>query len=230
MICDRLKTVKQKIHEAEQRYQRIPGSVKLLAVSKTKPAEAIRAAWDCGQRSFGENYAQELQDKSETLKDLDIDWHFIGPLQSNKTRIIAAHAHWVHSIEREKIARRLNDQRPDELPPINVCLQINISGETSKSGLELEEVRNLARQIMELPRLRLRGLMTLPAPEQDFDHQRAAFARIRELFEELNAQGMELDTLSMGMSGDMEAAIAEGATIVRIGTAIFGARDYPATA
>jgi PLP dependent protein len=230
MICDRLKTVKQKIHEAEQRYQRIPGSVQLLAVSKTKPAEAIRAAWDCGQRSFGENYAQELQDKSETLKDLDIDWHFIGPLQSNKTRIIAAHAHWVHSIGREKIARRLNDQRPDELPPINVCLQINISGETSKSGLELEEVRNLARQIMELPRLRLRGLMTLPAPEQDFDHQRAAFARIRELFEELNAQGMELDTLSMGMSGDMEAAIAEGATIVRIGTAIFGARDYPATA
>jgi len=230
MICDRLKTVKRKIHEAEQRYQRIPGSVQLLAVSKTKPAEAIRAAWDCGQRSFGENYAQELQDKSETLKDLDIDWHYIGPLQSNKTRIIAAHAHWVHSIEREKIARRLNDQRPDDLPPINVCLQINISGETSKSGLELEEVQNLARQIMELPRLRLRGLMTLPAPEQDFDRQRAAFARVRKLFEELKAQGMELDTLSMGMSGDMEAAIAEGATIVRIGTAIFGARDYPATA
>jgi pyridoxal phosphate enzyme (YggS family) len=230
MICDRLKTVKQKIHEAEQRYQRIPGSVQLLAVSKTKPAEAIRAAWDCGQRSFGENYAQELQDKSEILKGLNIEWHFIGPLQSNKTRIIAAHAHWIHSIEREKIARRLNDQRPDDLPPVNVCLQINISGETSKSGLELEEVQNLARQILELPRLRLRGLMTLPAPEQDFERQRAAFARVRELFEELKAQGMELDTLSMGMSGDLEAAIAEGATIVRIGTAIFGARDYPATA
>jgi PLP dependent protein len=230
MICDRLKTVKQKIHDAEQRYQRTPGSVQLLAVSKTKPAEAIRAAWDCGQRSFGENYAQELLDKNEALQDLDIDWHFIGPLQSNKTRIIAAHANWVHSIEREKIARRLNDQRPDDLPPLNVCLQINISGETSKSGLELEAVQALAQQIHQLPRLRLRGLMTLPAPDQDFDHQRVAFARVRKLFEELKAQGMELDTLSMGMSGDMEAAIAEGATIVRIGTAIFGARDYPATA
>ena len=230
MICDRLKTVKQKIHDAEQRYQRAPGSVQLLAVSKTKPSAAIRAAWECGQRSFGENYAQELQDKSEELQDLDIDWHFIGPLQSNKTRIIATHAHWVHSIDREKIARRLNDQRPDELPPLNVCLQINISGEASKSGLELEAVQGLAQQILQLPRLRLRGLMTLPAPELGFEQQRAAFARVRKLLEELKAQGLELDTLSMGMTGDMEAAIAEGATIVRIGTAIFGARDYPATA
>lgn len=229
MICDRLKTVKQKIHDAEQRYHRMPGSVQLLAVSKTKPISAIREVWNCGQRSFGENYAQELLDKSEALNDLDIDWHFIGPLQSNKTRIIAAHAHWAHSIEREKIAVRLNEQRPDNLPPLNICLQINISGETSKSGLMPEAVQDLAEQILTLPRLRLRGLMTLPAPGQGFEQQRKAFARVRKLFEDLKAQGIELDTLSMGMSGDMEAAIAEGATIVRIGTAIFGARDNPGT-
>jgi pyridoxal phosphate enzyme (YggS family) len=224
MICDRLKTVLQEIHAAEATYHRTAGSVRLLAVSKTKPADDIRAAWACGQRAFGENYAQELEDKFEALNDLDIEWHYIGPLQSNKTRIVASCADWMHSIDREKIARRLSEQRPEGLPPLNICLQINISGENSKSGIQIEEIKTLAEQVRQLPRLRLRGLMTLPAPGRNFDEQRAAFARVREAFDKLNAAGLGLDTLSMGMSGDLEAAIAEGATIVRIGTAIFGQR------
>ncbi len=229
MICDRLKAVLQKIHAAEATYHRAEGSVQLLAVSKTKPVEDIREAWACGQRAFGENYAQELEDKYEALDDLDIEWHYIGPLQSNKTRIIANYADWMHSIDREKIARRLSEQRPEHLPPLNICLQINISGEVSKSGIAIDEIRSLAEVIAPLPGLRLRGLMTLPAPVQDFDEQRAAFARVRQAFDALNESGLGLDTLSMGMSNDLEAAIAEGATMVRIGTAIFGQRARPHT-
>jgi len=229
MICDRLKTVLQEIHDAEAAYHRTVGSVRLLAVSKTKPADDIRAAWACGQRAFGENYAQELKDKFEALRDLDIEWHYIGPLQSNKTRIVATCADWMHSIDREKIARRLSEQRPEDLPPLNICLQINISGEDSKSGIPIQEIKTLAEKVRQLPRIRLRGLMTLPAPGRDFDEQRAAFARVRQAFDELNEAGLGLDTLSMGMSGDLKAAIAEGATIVRIGTAIFGQRTQHRT-
>lgn len=228
MICDRLKAVLTQIRAAEQKYGREPDSVSLLAVSKTKPASDIEEARDCGQRSFGENYAQELHEKAGALAGLDIDWHYIGPLQSNKTRLVAESAHWVHSIERAKIARRLSEQRPDSLPPLNICLQVNISGEARKSGVDPDAVPELAQQVRHLPGVRLRGLMTLPAPGQDFASQRADFARVRETFETLNTEGFDLDTLSMGMTGDMEAAIAEGATIVRIGTAIFGARDYVA--
>lgn len=229
MICDRLKTVLQEIHDAEATYHRTVGSVRLLAVSKTKPADDIRAAWACGQRAFGENYAQELEDKFEALSDLDIEWHYIGPLQSNKTRIVATCADWMHSIDREKIARCLSEQRPEDLPPLNICLQINISDEDSKSGIPIHEIKTLAEKVRQLPRIRLRGLMTIPAPGRDFDEQRAAFARVRQAFDELNEAGLGLDTLSMGMSGDLEAAIAEGATIVRIGTAIFGQRTQPRT-
>jgi len=229
MICDRLKAVLQEIHNAEAAYHRTEGSVQLLAVSKTKPADDIRAAWACGQRAFGENYAQELEDKFKALNDLDIEWHYIGPLQSNKTRIVANCADWMHSIDREKIARRLSEQRPKHLAPLNICLQINISGEDSKSGIPIEEIKTLAEKVRQLPGLRLRGLMTLPAPGRNLDEQRAAFARVRQAFDELNEAGLRLDTLSMGMSGDMEAAIAEGATIVRIGTAIFGQRTQPRT-
>jgi pyridoxal phosphate enzyme (YggS family) len=227
MICDQLKSIRRKISKAEHTYHRIPDSVQLLAVSKTKPVSAIEEAYACGQRAFGENYAQELLDKTEALKDLDIEWHYIGPLQSNKTRIIAEHADWMHSIDREKIARRISDQRPASLPPLNICLQVNISGEESKSGVRPVDLPELARSVNALPGIRLRGIMTLPAPSSDFDEQRAAFARVKGLFDQLNEEGLELDTLSMGMTGDLEAAIAEGSTMVRIGTAIFGARDYP---
>jgi pyridoxal phosphate enzyme (YggS family) len=227
MICDHLKAIRLQISDAEHTYKRIDDSVQLLAVSKTKPASAIEEAYTCGQRAFGENYAQELMEKAEALKELDIEWHYIGPLQSNKTRIIAEHADWMHSIDREKIARRISEQRPAHLPPLNICLQVNISGEESKSGVTPEELPALARAISALPGLRLRGLMALPAPSDDPAEQRAAFARVRELFEALQSQGLELDTLSMGMTGDLDAAVAEGSTMVRIGTAIFGARDYP---
>jgi pyridoxal phosphate enzyme (YggS family) len=227
MICDQLKSIRRQISKAEHTYHRAPDSVRLLAVSKTKPVSAIEEAYACGQRAFGENYAQELLDKAEDLKHLDIEWHYIGPLQSNKTRIIAEHADWMHSIDREKIARRISDQRPASLPPLNICLQVNISGEESKSGVSPKDLPELARSVSNLPGISLRGIMTLPAPCSDFDEQRAAFARVKSLFDQLNEQGLEMDTLSMGMTGDLEAAIAEGSTIVRIGTAIFGARDYP---
>ncbi|MEZ5478814.1 MAG: YggS family pyridoxal phosphate-dependent enzyme [Thiolinea sp.] len=226
MIKDNLQTIGQRIRAAEQDYQRPLGSVQLLAVSKKHPVSAIRTAWQCGQQAFGENYAQEMLDKAMELQDLAIDWHFIGPIQSNKTRLIAATAHWVHSVERLKIAERLSEQKPDERPAINICLQVNISREASKSGVHPDELPELAREVTKLPGLNLRGLMAIPAPEQDFARQRAAFAELRELQEHLQQQGLQLDTLSMGMTDDMEAAIAEGATWVRIGTAIFGAREY----
>lgn len=225
-ILTRLQAVRERIRSAEQQAGRAPGSVTLLAVSKRHPAAAIRTAAEAGQRCFGESYVQEALGKMAELADLPLEWHFIGPIQSNKTATIAANFHWVHSVEREKIARRLSDQRPAELPPLNVCIQVNISGEASKSGAPLAAVPELAQAIQALPRIRLRGLMAIPAPSHDPQQQRVPFRRLREAFDSLRqGTGADLDTLSMGMSADMEAAIAEGATIVRIGTNIFGTRE-----
>jgi hypothetical protein len=215
--------VAARIREAAQAVDRDPATVGLLAVSKTQPGAAGRAAAGAGVRDFGENYLQEALDKQAELSDLPLTWHFIGPIQSNKTKSIAEHFDWVHSVDRLKIAQRLSDQRPAQLPPLNVCLQVNVSGEASKSGCAPEELRQLAQTVAALPNLRLRGLMCIPAPSDDPAEQRAAFARLRALRDELP---LTLDTLSMGMSQDLEAAIAEGATWVRIGTALFGARDY----
>ncbi len=225
-IKDKLQTIGERIRAAELRYQRTPGSVKLLAVSKHHPVSAIQQAIVCGQMAFGENYAQEMDDKATQLQQHSIEWHFIGPIQSNKTRLIANTASWVHSVDRLKIARRLGEQKPANTSDINICLQINISHEASKSGISLAEAEDLAHQVIQLAGIRLRGLMAIPAPETDFTKQRACFAQLRQLLEKLNQQGLQLDTLSMGMTDDMEAAIAEGATIVRIGTAIFGNRNY----
>ncbi len=197
----------------------------LLAVSKTQPAERLRELYQLGQRDFGENYLQEALAKQAALADLRICWHFIGPIQSNKTKSISEHFDWVHSVDRIKVARRLSEQRPETLPALNVCLQVDISGEASKSGVPPEALPELAEAVAELPRLRLRGLMCIPAPSDDFAEQRRAFAEMRHGFEALRARGHALDTLSMGMSGDLEAAIAEGATLVRIGTALFGPRN-----
>jgi len=215
--------VAARIREAAQAVDRDPATVGLLAVSKTQPAAAIREAAAAGIRDFGENYLQEALDKQAELSDLPLAWHFIGPIQSNKTKSIAEHFDWVHSVDRLKIAQRLSDQRPAELPPLNICLQVNVSGEASKSGCAPEELLQLAQAVGAMPQLRLRGLMCIPAPSEDPAEQRAAFARLRALRDELP---LTLDTLSMGMSQDLEAAIAEGATWVRIGTALFGARDY----
>ena len=202
----------------------------MLAVSKTFPAEAVVEAVAAGQRAFGENYLQEALDKMQEVArlqpDAPVSWHFIGPIQSNKTRPIAASFQWVHTVERLKIAQRLSEQRPPELGPLDICLQVNISGEASKSGASPDELLVLAQAVAALPNLRLRGLMAIPEATSDQAAQRAAFARLRTLFEGLRASGLALDTLSMGMSGDLPAAIAEGATIVRIGSAIFGARHY----
>ena len=222
-IAENIAKVRERIREAAQASQRNPDSVRLLAVSKTHPAQAVREANASGQVDFGENYLQEALAKQLELADLDLAWHFIGPIQSNKTKAIAEHFHWVHSVDRLKIAQRLSEQRPDHLPPLNVCLQVNVSGETSKSGCAPEELPALAQAVTQLPRLRLRGLMTIPEPSDDPQAQREPLARLRQLRDALNA---DLDTLSMGMSQDLEAAIAEGATWVRIGTALFGARDY----
>ncbi len=224
-IRDRLQIIGTEIEKETEQYQRAKNSVQLLAVSKHHPVEAIQEAYHAGQTAFGENYVQELVEKADALSQLEIEWHFIGPLQSNKTKKIAAIANWVHTIDRLKIAQRLNDQRPENLAPLSVCIQVNISGEDSKSGVMGDELTELAQQISKMPRLRLRGLMAIPAPTSDFKKQRETFARISALKDQLNQCGYPLDTLSMGMSGDMKAAIAEGATIVRIGTAIFGTRD-----
>ncbi|MTW01957.1 YggS family pyridoxal phosphate-dependent enzyme [Pseudoduganella ginsengisoli] len=232
-IARNLQAVIDNIVASEHEAGRAAGSVQLLAVSKTFGAECVLEAVQGGQLAFGENYLQEGLDKIRALSsatptpDQALEWHFIGPIQSNKTRPIAENFDWVHTVEREKIAQRLSDQRPDGLPPLNICLQVNISGEASKSGATPEEIGALAHAVAGLPRLRLRGLMAIPEPEDDFDKQRAAFARVRTLYDTLRAQGLALDTLSMGMSGDMRAAILEGATIVRVGSAIFGARTYP---
>ncbi|CAD5379069.1 putative enzyme [Pseudomonas sp. OF001] len=222
-IPDNIAKVRTRIREAEQAGGRAAGSVQLLAVSKTKPPAALREAFACGQRDFGENYLQEALAKQAELADLDLAWHFIGPIQSNKTRPLAEHFAWVHSVDRLKIAERLSAQRPANLPPLNVCLQVNVSGEASKSGCSPEELPALAAAVAALPNLRLRGLMAIPEPTSDVTAQRAAFARLRALRDSLP---LPLDTLSMGMSDDLEAAIAEGASWVRIGSALFGARDY----
>ena len=219
-----LNAVRRRIGELERRYRREPGSVALLAVSKTKTPEAVRAAISAGQHAFGENHLQDAMTKVETLSGLGVSWHFIGAVQSNKTRPIAAHFDWVHCIEREKIARRLSAQRPAGREPLEVCIEVNVSGEETKSGVPPANVESLARMVRDLPGLRLRGLMAIPRPSPDFETQRVPFRQLREILDELNAKGLELDTLSMGMTGDLEAAIAEGATIVRIGTAIFGPR------
>lgn len=223
-IGRQLEQVRARIADAERRFGRTAGSVRLLAVSKTHPPELLEAACQFGQRAFGESYLQEAQEKTRILDGLGIEWHFIGPMQSNKTRPIAEAFQWVHSVDRIKIARRLDEQRPQSTEPLNICLQVNISGENSKSGVAPEAVFAMAEQLAAFPRLRLRGLMALPAPAADFDARRVPFARLRALFEALNDAGCKLDTLSMGMSEDMEAAIAEGATIVRVGSAIFGSR------
>jgi pyridoxal phosphate enzyme (YggS family) len=231
-IAQNLQAVIATIVAAEREAGRPEGAVQLLAVSKTFGPEAVLEAVQAGQRAFGENYLQEGLDKIRALAaatptpDQVLEWHFIGPIQSNKTRPIAEHFDWVHTVEREKIATRLSEQRPAGLAPVNVCLQVNISGEASKSGAAPDEVAALARAVAGLPRLRLRGLMAIPEPEDDVNQQRAAFRRVRELYELLRGEGLALDTLSMGMSGDMRAAVLEGATIVRVGSAIFGARDY----
>jgi pyridoxal phosphate enzyme (YggS family) len=227
-ITSALLGVRTRIDELARRHGRDPASVRLVAVSKTKPASAVREAYEAGQRAFGENQLQDAQAKVDALAGLGIEWHFIGPVQSNKTRPIAADFAWVHTIDRLKVARRLNDQRPADAQPLQVCVQVNVSGETSKSGVEPDETVALAEAVAALPRLRLRGLMAIPAPESEFSAQRAPFRKLRALLDTLNHRGLALDTLSMGMTQDTEAAIAEGATIVRIGTAIFGARSTPA--
>ena len=223
-ISANLQAVLARIHGAAQKFGRNPADISLLAVSKTWPASAVREAVAAGQIAFGENYVQEGVEKVADLSAFELDWHFIGPLQSNKTRRIAESFAWVHSVDRLKIAERLSEQRPDSLPPLQVCLQVNVSGEETKSGIELGAVSDLAQQVMRLPRLKLRGLMAIPAPTEDFDEQRKAFHRLREVYDRLIEEGLPLDTLSMGMTHDLEAAIAEGATMVRVGTAIFGER------
>ncbi|MEX0739995.1 MAG: YggS family pyridoxal phosphate-dependent enzyme [Pseudohongiella sp.] len=228
-IADNYQHLLARIREQETRHQRTPDSVLLLAVSKTQGADKVREAHAAGARHFGENYVQEALDKITVLAQppqaLDnITWHFIGPIQSNKTRDIAGAFDWVHSVDRQKIAQRLNDQRPDHLPALNVCVQVNLSNEDSKSGVTLNEAVTLCTSIINLPRLRLRGLMAIPAPGTDYQQQRAAFHPLAELFESLQQQYPSMDTLSIGMSDDFEAAIAEGSTMIRIGTAIFGAR------
>jgi pyridoxal phosphate enzyme (YggS family) len=222
-IAENIAKVGVRIDAAAQAANREKSAVGLLAVSKTKPAEAIREAFSAGLRDFGENYLQEALEKQQQLNDLPLVWHFIGPIQSNKTRPIAEHFDWVHSVDRLKIAERLSAQRPAGLPALNICLQVNVSAEDSKSGCSPDEIYTLAHAVTQLPNLRLRGLMAIPEPTDDPVLQREAFAKLRRLQETLN---LPLDTLSMGMSHDLEAAIAEGATWVRIGTALFGARDY----
>ncbi len=225
-IATNLQAVQMRIADAAKAAGRRPESILLLAVSKTWPLSHVLDAAAAGQRAFGENYVQEGAEKAGATQQLGLDWHFIGPLQSNKTRLVAEHFAWVHSIDRLKIAERLASQRPADLPPLQVCIQINVSGEASKSGCAPEEALALCQAVSRLPGLRLRGLMAIPEPTDDVAAQRAPFRQLREIYEHIRAAGMPLDTLSMGMSHDLEAAIAEGATIVRIGTAIFGERNY----
>ena len=222
-IADNIGLVRERIRAAAQSAQRDESSVHLLAVSKTKPAQAVREAYAAGMHDFGENYLQEALSKQLELTDLPLSWHFIGPIQSNKTRAIAENFAWVHSVDRLKIAQRLSEQRPADLPPLNICIQVNVSGEASKSGCTPADLPALAHAINALPRLKLRGLMAIPEPTEDRTAQDAAFAAVRDLQNSLN---LPLDTLSMGMSHDLESAIAQGATWVRIGTALFGARHY----
>ena len=223
-VSERLQAVQARIADAARVAGRAPGSIRLIAVSKTFPADDITALSAAGQRDFGESYLQEAEAKIETIGDAGVVWHFIGPIQSNKTRAIAEHFDWVHSIERTKIAERLAAQRPARLPPLDVCLQVNVSGEATKSGVSPDDVPALARAVAGLDRLRLRGLMAIPEPTDDIDVQRARFRLLRELRDRIALEVGPLDTLSMGMSDDLESAIAEGATMVRVGRALFGDR------
>lgn len=225
-IADNLQAVQARISNAAAAVGRSPESVRLLAVSKTWPLACVLDAAEAGQRAFGENYVQEGIDKIAAVSGRNLEWHFIGPLQSNKTKPVAEHFDWVHSIDRLKIAERLSAQRPAYLAPLQVCVQINVSGEASKSGCAPDEALALCRAVAALPGLQLRGLMAIPEPTDDLQAQRIPFRKLRELRDQICAAGLPLDTLSMGMSHDLEAAVAEGATIVRIGTAIFGERNY----
>ncbi|WP_407659340.1 YggS family pyridoxal phosphate-dependent enzyme [Marinomonas sargassi] len=232
--ADQIKTnlsfVSQQIEQLVQKAQRPKGSVRLLAVSKTKPISALQTAYDAGQRAFGENYVQEAVEKFHALSHLkDIEWHFIGPIQSNKSRQIAETMDWVHTLDREKIARRLSEQRPTNMPPLNVCIQVNISGEASKSGIPLEQLPSMVELVKSLPNLILRGVMAIPAPQQSHEAQCAVYSPLVTAFEKLAELDSQLDTVSIGMSGDMAAAIESGSSIVRVGTAIFGERDYHLT-
>ena len=224
-LADNIAKLFQRVRNSAGKSQRCTDDILLLAVSKTRSCEDIRTAHACGLKHFGESYLQEALEKIPQLQDLDLVWHFIGPIQSNKTRAIAANFHWVQSVDRVKIARRLSEHRPADLPPLQVCLQVNISGETSKSGAASTDLPELAREVNNLPGLQLRGLMAIPAPCDNELGQREAFAHVRETFLSLRKHFPEMDTLSMGMSADLEAAIAEGATLLRPGTAIFGPRD-----
>ena len=223
-LAARYRTGLQRIREAERRYGRDNGSVSLIAVSKTQPAIAIETDHTCGQSSFGENHLQEAVDKIAKLRDKPLVWHFIGHIQNNKCRLIATHFDWVHSVDRIKTVQRLASLRPENHPVLNVLIQVNLEGEVAKAGTPPQEVMPLATAIAHQPRLRLRGLMAIPSPSNDFDHQRQIFSRLRNIRDELIDQGYPIDCLSMGMTDDLEAAIAEGATHVRIGTAIFGPR------
>ncbi|MCG8707390.1 YggS family pyridoxal phosphate-dependent enzyme [Brenneria sp. 4F2] len=232
-IQQNLQDIRQQIAAAAQQCARTPEEVKLLAVSKTKPVTAIEEAIAAGQRAFGENYVQEGVDKIHYFREnqpaMDLEWHFIGPLQSNKSRLVAENFAWFHTVDRLRIAQRLSEQRPPSLPPLNVLLQINISNEASKSGIGVDELPALAASVAALPNLRLRGLMAIPAPETDYGRQLAVFRQMDDLFKQLTLHYPHIDTLSMGMTDDMRAAVAAGSTLVRIGTAIFGARDYSAS-
>lgn len=226
IIANSLQVIQANILEAEQRVNR-HNSVKLLAVSKSQVAEKLREAYLAGQIAFGENYLQEAIEKQALLEDCNIEWHFIGPIQSNKTQLIAQHFSWVHSVDRLKVAKRLSDARSSKLAPLNICIQINSSHEASKSGVDEQALHDLASAISNLPHLTLRGVMAIPAPTKDIVKQRMQFKVVKEAYSHLQENGFDIDTLSIGMSNDYMAAIAEGATIVRIGSAIFGARNQP---
>jgi pyridoxal phosphate enzyme (YggS family) len=228
MILERLEMVRQRMIDACVRYGHDPSLVLLLAVSKTHGPDMVEAAYRAGQTAFGENYVQEAVEKITTLHHLPLQWHCIGPIQSNKTRLVAEHFDWIQTVDRLKIAQRLSEQRPASMAPLQVCIQVNVDGGSTKSGVAPDEALALAQAVRELPRLRLRGLMCIPEPAPDFEAACALFKRARDLFLSLNAQGLALDTLSMGMSADLEAAIASGSTMVRVGSAIFGERHYPA--
>ena len=224
LIAGNISQVRAHIDVACQAAERPQGSVRLLAVSKTFGPEAVRQAHAAGQIAFGENYIQEAVDKIAALRDLPLEWHCIGPIQSNKTRLVAEHFDWVHSVDRLKIAQRLSEQRPAERPPLQVCIQVNVDGGATKSGVPPQDLPALAQAVAALPRLQLRGLMTIPEPADSPEQMRAVHRQAKDLFDQLCRQGLPLDTLSMGMSADLDAAIAEGSTMVRVGTAIFGRR------
>jgi pyridoxal phosphate enzyme (YggS family) len=223
-IRNNLQKVHDRIAAACAGAQRDVNEITLLAVSKTFGADAVREAFDAGQTAFGENYIQEAVEKIGALRDVPLQWHCIGPIQSNKTRLVAEHFDWAHTVDRLKVAQRLSEQRPHALPPLDVCIQVNIDGGETKSGVQAKEVVSLARDVAQLPRIRLRGLMTLPEPAPDYESQKAVHLRAKALFDELRQAGLDVDTLSMGMTADLEAAIAAGSTMVRVGTAIFGSR------